>query len=82
MSFLMAANGLLYSMRDEVNRRLPKDAQIDFWGWRRREFAVLRLHREMYPESSKRWKMWVLALSGYTIMFGGFFACIVLSRRW
>jgi hypothetical protein len=77
--FVIAANVWFYSMANEVNKRLPKNAQIDA-GMRHNMYEVLRLHAEMYPESSKRWQMWTLALTGFALMFGGFFASWVLPR--
>ena len=72
LSFVMAANVRFYSMAKEVNQRLPKDAQINVWGWQHEREDVLRLHAEMYPESPKRWQMWTLMLSACVFGFGGF----------
>jgi hypothetical protein len=77
--FVVAANVWFYSMANEVNKRLPKNAQIDV-GMRHNMYEVLRMHAEMYPESPKRWQMWTIALTGFALMFGGFFASTVLPR--
>jgi hypothetical protein len=79
MSFVIAANVWFYSMANEVNDRLPPKAQID-GGMRHNMYEILRLHAEMYPESPKRWQMWTMVLSGFALMFGGFFASGVLPR--
>jgi hypothetical protein len=79
ISLTAAANARLFSMLDEVNRQLPKEARIDsLIGWN--TYKVLGLHAEMYPESKKRWQMWALVLSGFAFLFGGFFASWVLRR--
>lgn len=72
LSFGIEANVQFYSMAKEVNRRLPKDAQINVWGWRHERKDVLRLHAEMYPGNPKRWQMWTLVLSACVFWFGGF----------
>jgi hypothetical protein len=79
-ALVIAANVWIYSMLEEVNRRLPKTAQIEMSGLRWKMYEVLRLHAEMYPESPKRWQMWTMALSGFALMFGGFFASWILPR--
>lgn len=56
LSFVIAANVWFYSMANEVNERLPKNAQIDA-GMRHNMYEVFRLHSQMYPESPKRWQM-------------------------
>jgi hypothetical protein len=79
LSFVIAANIWFYSMGKEVNKRLPKDAQIDLW-MRHKMYEVLRLHAEMYPESPKRWQAWTLFLFGAAFLFGGFVASWFLPR--
>ena len=74
LSFMMAANMRFYSMAKEVNQRLPRDAQINVWGWRHERDDVLRLHAEMYPTSPKRWQFWTLFFFGAVFGFGGFIA--------
>jgi hypothetical protein len=78
----MAANMRIYSIWEEVNRQLPKEAQIDMFGLTSRwhMWKVLSLHAEMYPESPKRRQMWVLIGLGFVFLFGGFVASIALSR--
>ncbi len=82
MSFVIAANMRIYSMSEEVNRRLPEKAKINLFGfganWKM--YEVLRLHAEMYPESPKRGQMWALVVLGAVFLFGGFFASWVLPR--
>ena len=71
LSFVMAANKKIWSMTDEVNRQIPKDAQIDVWD-RTKFFNILDLHAEMYPASPKRRQVWTLILFGSIFLFGGF----------
>jgi hypothetical protein len=61
LSFVITANIWFYSMGKEVNKQLPKDAQIDLW-MRHKMYEVLRLHAEMHPKSPKRWQMWTLVV--------------------
>jgi hypothetical protein len=79
VSLVIAANVWVASMCKEVNQRLPRNAQIDFWD-RWKMYEILNLHAQMYPDSPKRWQMWTLALSGFAIGFGGFFASWMLPR--
>jgi hypothetical protein len=74
VALVIAANTRVSSIFEEVNQRLPDNAQINLWGFgaQWRLFEVLRLHSEMYPNSPKRQQMWILTLSGYAIGFGAF----------
>lgn len=73
ISLVLAANIRIHSMCDDVNQRLPTNAQISVWD-RSKMYELLRIHAEMYPKSPKRWQMWTLALTGFAFLFGGFFA--------
>jgi hypothetical protein len=73
VSLVIAANLRINSMCEDVNPRLPMNAQISVWD-RSKMYELLRLHAEMYPDSPKRWQMWTLALTGFAFGFGGFFA--------
>ena len=82
---VIAGNMRISSMAGEINRRLPEDAQIDVYAgrWYKGEpklNVILRLHAEMYPNSPKRWQMWILVLLGFAFGFGGFIASWVLPR--
>jgi hypothetical protein len=79
---VMIANMRVFSIYEQVNERLPKDARFDAVGFGAREkfFEVLRLHAEMFPDSPKRWQMWTLMLSGFAFGFGGFYASWILPR--
>jgi hypothetical protein len=79
VSFVIAANLRILSMCEDVNQRLPTNAQISVWD-RSRMYELLRLHAEMYPESPKRWQMWTLALTGFAFLFGSLFASWALPR--
>ena len=81
VTLVIASNIWLYWMLEEVNRRLPKDAQIDGLTIRWKMYKVLRLHAEMYPKSPRRWQMWALPLTGFALMFGGFIASAILNSR-
>jgi hypothetical protein len=74
MALMGATNMRFSSILEEVNRRLPKDAQISVSGTRWKFFDVLGLHAQMHPESAKRRQMWVLFLFGAISLFGGFIA--------
>ena len=72
MCLLAAANERFYSMTDEVNQRLPKNAQIRVTRWNVNH--ILGLHAGMYPNSPKRWQYWTLVFFGAVFGFGGFIA--------
>ena len=80
ITLVIAANIWLYWMLEEVNRRLPKEAKIEFVG-RWKMYKVLSLHSEMFPKIPKRWQMWTLALIGFAFLFGGFFASAILNSH-
>jgi hypothetical protein len=77
VSLVFAANMRIDSMCEDVNQRLPANAQISVWD-RSKMFELLRLHAEMHPESPKRWQMCTLALTGFAFGFGGFIASWIL----
>ena len=79
-SLVMAANILAFLIYQEVNRRLPRDAQFSVIGARWKLFEVVDLHGQMFPDSPKRWQMWTLAMSGFAFAFGAFFALWILPR--
>jgi hypothetical protein len=79
-SLVIAANMRFYSISKDVNRRLPGDAQISLFFQRWKIYEVLRLHAEMYPDSSKRWQAWTLVVVGAVILFAGFFASATLPH--
>ena len=72
MCLVAAANERFYSMTDEVNQRLPKNARIRATRWNM--YHILGLHAEMYPTSPKRWQFWTLFFFGAVFGFGGFIA--------
>lgn len=78
---MIAANVRIYSMLEDVNRRLPKEAQIsELWN-RWNMYKILGLHAQMYPRSPKRWQMWALSLSGFALVLGGFLASPLFNFR-
>jgi hypothetical protein len=80
ISLVISANRWFYRMAEEVNRLLPKEAQLDVIGTRWNTYRVLGLHGQIYPESPKRRQFWILCISGFALFFGGFLASISLSR--
>jgi hypothetical protein len=52
VSLVIAANLRIHSMCEEVNQRLPTNAQISVWD-RSKMYELLRLHAEMYPGESE-----------------------------
>ena len=80
ITLVIASNVWLNSILEEVNRKLPKEARVEFVS-RWKMHKVLRLHSEIYPESPRRRQMWALALTGFALMFGGFIASIFLGHR-
>ena len=82
VSLIIACNIRIASIWDEVNWRLPQDAQIDRFGFGSRWYMwkILSLHAEMFPENPKRRQMLVLGLSGFVFGFGGFVASFTLFR--
>jgi hypothetical protein len=82
MCLVIAANIRVFSIYEELNQRLPRNAQFSMIGFgaRWKFFDVLRLHAEMFPDSPKRRQMWTLALTGFAFAFGGFFASWILAR--
>jgi hypothetical protein len=81
ITLVITANIWIYSMLEEVNRRLSKEAQISELWIRWNMYKILGLHAEMYPKSPKRWQMWTLSLSGFALMFGGFLASPLFHFR-
>ena len=79
LSLLMTANARVHSMWKEVNPRLPKDKRIDIWS-RSESSEVIRMHAEMYPESPLRRQMWILTISGFAVLFGGFIASAFMAH--
>ena len=70
-SLVMLANVWGAMIAKEVNARRRED-QVGVWS-RKDHFRSLRLHREMFPNSSRRKQMWSLVLVGAALFFGGFF---------
>jgi len=46
-------------MRSRVNQHLPPSLRIRFW---ERDFSLLRLHKQYYPDSPLRFWFWCLIL--------------------
>jgi hypothetical protein len=64
------SNFVFYAMVREVNAVSPKDRQVSFWmaGWK--AWGVFQRHRELFPESTKRYKMGWLAAIGSILLAG------------
>jgi hypothetical protein len=78
----------MIAIREEVNERLPVDSKFNppWYGYgltvpSQRVFELLRMHRQFFPESFKRRRMWLLT-AGYSIAFlASFLFLVVLGQE-
>jgi hypothetical protein len=54
---------VLFTIVGEVNSQLSEDRKINPYTVTPRVFSVLRMHRELFPESKKRRRMWELTFA-------------------
>jgi len=66
IAFVNAGIGL--RMRNQINKRLPSIDQIPWW-YRGRQIRTLKLHRDLFPESSLRF-CWLCSAVGAFVLFG------------
>ena len=59
---------LLHAMIGEVNSRLPQERQVGLINFSSKVFDVLRMHREFFPSSQNRRRLWVLT-TAYSVVF-------------
>jgi hypothetical protein len=56
---------VFYDILDEVNSRSSSDQQISPWFVNTKVFTVLSFHRNFFPDSGKRVKMWSFAIAAF-----------------
>jgi hypothetical protein len=77
------SNLAFLSIVREVNAASPADRRVGFWmmGWK--SWAILKRHRELFPESKKRYKMGWLAAMGTVLLAGALIGgTIAANARW
>jgi hypothetical protein len=70
VTFIVIANFIFYTILGEVNGRRGPNEQFGLLFVNVRSFEVVRLHKELFPDSSKRIAMYVIAFLGFTFCLG------------
>jgi hypothetical protein len=73
------SNLVFLSIGREVNAASPADRRVGFWMMGLKSWGILKRHRELFPESKKRYKMgWLAAMGAIllsaAVIIGGTFA--------
>ena len=70
LSCILLANFIFATILGEVNGRRGPQEQISMLFVNVRFFEVVRLHKELFPESRKRTVMYVFAALGFAAFLG------------
>jgi hypothetical protein len=68
-SFIIFANMVFYSILGEVNGKRSPEEHISMFFVNIKASEVMRLHKELFPESQKPRTMWILAIVGFALGF-------------
>jgi len=76
LTLVVVSNFIAYTVIGEINGRSPADQQISMFFVQSRMGEILRRHRQLFPESPKRRRIYIVGISGLGLMFIAFITAV------
>jgi len=76
---VVVSNFIVHKVVDEVNARSRVDQQIGMFFLQSKTGEILQRHRELFPDSSLRRRIYVVGITGLVMILAGFLVAIYPS---